>query len=273
LRAQPAIVPKTNPELRYGETTTRARAARVRNANSTTFRPIRKKGRKQNGKQTAQKMTFAQTRQASLTRRRIYTPEFLAYARQRFEQTGDSLVDIGLDLGISSESVRLLGKREDWKRYAPPPQGLPPAVKLVVQAETPDHQPREQSGPQGAAAAVLPQAEGEGDIPPLADTVARLHRAVIDELAAIDALPAHTRNAGSSARTARTLASLTETLQKLQRMEPDPANAGPDDADMPADIDEFRNELARRIEVFVAERADAGDAGGAVAPSLDAAPQ
>jgi hypothetical protein len=52
LRAQPAIVPKPNPELRYGETTTRARAARVRNANSTTFRPIRKKGRKQNGKQT-----------------------------------------------------------------------------------------------------------------------------------------------------------------------------------------------------------------------------
>ena len=81
-------------------------------------------------------------------RRRIYTPEFLAYARQRFEQTEDLLVDIGQDLGISSESVRLLGKRENWKRYVPPPHGLPPAVKLAAQAETPDHQPQEQSGPQ-----------------------------------------------------------------------------------------------------------------------------
>ena len=34
-------------------------------------------------------------------------------------------------------------------------------------------------------------------------------------------------------------------------MQPTPANTGPDDADMPVDIDEFRNELARRIDVFV----------------------
>jgi hypothetical protein len=58
-------------------------------------------------------------------------------------------------------------------------------------------------------------------------------------------------------------------LQKLQRMQPTPASAGPDDADMPADIDEFRNELARRIEMFVIERTDAVDGGGAVAPPVD----
>jgi hypothetical protein len=220
---------------------------------------------------TAQKSTFAQTRQASLTRRRIYSPEFLAYARQRFEQTEDSLVDIGLDLGISSESVRLLGKRENWKRYVRPPHGLPPAVKLVVQAGTPDHQPREQPGPQGDRAAGLTQAEGEGGIPPLAGTIAQLHRAVLDELAAIETMRTHSRSAGSSARTARTLASLTETLQKLQRMQPTPANTGPDDADMPADIDEFRNELARRIDMFVMQRTDPGDGGGPVAPAVDAA--
>ena len=119
--------------------------------------------------------------------------------------------------------------------------------------------------------AILPQAEGEGDIPPLADTVARLHRAVLDELAAIDALPVHARNAASSARTARTLASLTETLQKLQRMQPTPASTGPDDADMPADIDEFRNELARRIEEFVASRAHPEAIGGPADATMDAA--
>jgi hypothetical protein len=252
----------------------RTRAPARRGRATHTARRSGKSVKKTAGKQTcktAQKSAFAQTRQASLTRRRIYSPEFLAYARQRFEQTEDSLFDIGLDLGISSESVRILGKRENWKRYVRPPHGLPPAVKPVVPSETPDPQAQEPSIAQDDGAAVLPRAEGEGDIPPLADTVARLHRAVLDELAAIDALPAHARNAGGSARSARTLASLTETLQKLQRMQPTPANAGPDDADLPADIDEFRKELARRIDVFVLERTDPGDGGGAVVPPVDAA--
>jgi hypothetical protein len=218
----------------------------------------------------ARKSVDAQTRQASLSRQWTYTPELLAYVRQRFEQTEDSLADIGLAVRLSKETVRFLAKDAGWTRYVRPPHGLPPALKRSMQAEPPDHQAQEPSGAQDDGAAVLPQAEGEGDIPPLADTVARLHRAVLDELAAIDALPVHTRNAGSSTRTARTLASLTETLQKLQRMQPTPANNGPDDADMPADIDEFRNELARRIDMFVLERTDPGDSGGAVAPSVDA---
>jgi hypothetical protein len=246
-----------------------AKKAAGNSASKSKSKPKTKTTGKQTCK-TEQKPTFAQTRQASLMRRRIYTPEFLAYARQRFEQTEDSLVDIGQDLGISSESVRLLGKRENWKRYVRPPHGLPPAVKLAVQAETPDQQPREQFGPQGDGAAVLPQAEGEGGIPPLADTIAQLHRAVLDELAAIETLRTHSRSAGGSARTARTLANLTETLQKLQRMQPTPANTGPVNADMPADIDEFRNELARRIDVFVMQRTDAGDGSGAVARAMDA---
>jgi len=250
----------------------RPRAPARRGCATHTAQRSGKSAKKTAGKQTcktAQKSTFAQTRQANLTRRRIYSPEFLAYARQRFEQTEDSLFDIGLDLGISSEAVRILGKRENWKRYVRPPHGLPPAVKLVVPAGTPDHQPREQSGPQGDGAAGLAQAEGEGGIPPLADTIAQLHRAVLDELATIETMRTHSRSAGGSARTARTLASLTETLQKLQRMQPTPASAGPDDADMPADIDEFRNELARRIDMFVMQRTDAGDGGGAVAPPVD----
>jgi hypothetical protein len=246
-----------------------AKKAAGNSASKSKSKPKTKTTGKQTCK-TEQKPTFAQTRQASLMRRRIYTPEFLAYARQRFEQTEDSLVDIGQDLGISSESVRLLGKRENWKRYVPPPHGLPPAVKLAAQAETPDHQPQEQSGPQDDGAAGLAQAEGEGGIPPLAGTIAQLHRAVLDELAAIETMRTHSRSAGGSARTARTLANLTETLQRLQRMQPSPANTGPDDADIPIDIDEFRNELARRIDMFVMQRTDAGDGGGAVARAMDA---
>jgi hypothetical protein len=246
-----------------------AKKAASKTASKTASEPKSKTTGKQTYK-TEQKPTFAQTRQASLSRRRIYTPEFLAYARQRFEQTEDSLADIGQDLGVSSESVRLLAKREGWKRYVRPPHGLPPAVKRVMRAEVPDHQPQEQPGAQDDDTAVLAQVGGEGGIPPLADTIAQLHRAVLDELAAIETLRTHSRSAGGSARTARTLASLTETLQKLQRMQPTPANIGPDNADMPADIDEFRNELARRIDMFVLEQTDPGDGGGAVAPPVDA---
>jgi len=191
----------------------------------------------------------ASTWQANMARRRTYTPELLAYARHRFEQTDDSVADIGLDLGISDGGVWLLAKREHWKRYVRPPRGLPPGVKLLMETA---------------------QGVDEDGIAPVADTIARLHRAVLDELAAIETRK-QSRRSGSSAHIARTLASLTETLQKLQRLQPDAANSGPEDADMPTDIDEFRNELARRIEAFVAGRTDADDGRGTDAPSVDAA--
>ncbi len=255
--------------------------ARVRRASATqsarhprkTTKPARKAATQETrepASESAQNPGFAQTKQASLTRRRTYTPEFLAYARQRFERTEDSLADIGLDLGISSEAVRVLAIREKWKRYVRPPHGLPPVVKRVMRAEVPDHQPQEQSQAQAEDTAVSAQAEGDGTIPPLADTIAQLHRAVLDELAAIETSRADSRRVGGSARTARMLASLTETLQKLQRMQPYQSNPGTNDDDMPADIDEFRRELARRIEAFVLDRTNAGNGREPVTPATDA---
>ena len=78
----------------------------------------------------------------------------------------------------------------------------------------------------------------------------------------------HELQAGS-----RVIADCSASLQRLQPMaqraaEPD---TGIPYDDMPADIDEFRNELARRIEAFFAARPDAGaapraDADGSAAP-------
>ena len=223
--------------------------------------------RKPKSKSTT-KSAAARTRHASLGRRWTYTPELLAYARQRFEQTASSLAEIGLDVGISKETVRALAEQEGWKRYERPPHGLPPATRLSMQAETSGHLKHERSDTHEDRLVNLPQ--GEGDIPPLSDTVVRLHRIVLDELAAIETACAQPHSASSSARNARSLASLTETLQKLQRLQPEPANHGPNDADIPADIDEFRNELARRIERFVLERTGAGDGEGCAAPVVDA---
>jgi len=96
------------------------------------------------------------------------------------------------------------------------------------------------------------------------DLVARLRRAVLNELTVVESLRERLKNEPQSRvaaeRTARTLSTLTDTLQKLQRLQcAVPAN-GPD-YDIPADIDEFRRDLARRIDAFVASRADSGDGG------------
>jgi molecular chaperone GrpE (heat shock protein) len=117
---------------------------------------------------------------------------------------------------------------------------------------------------------------GDGHAAPqLSDTIERLYRAVLEELAAVENLRAQLKREPQSPqdaeRTARTLSSLTETLQKLQRLQCAVPQSGSYDDDMPADIDEFRTELARRIEAFVASRSEPGDGRGAIASSLDAA--
>ena len=251
---------------------TRAPARRGRATQATRIpRKTASRTARKSTLKTASELPTAPTGLANLARRRIYTPELLAYARQRFEQTEDTVADIAADLGVHENTLRNVARREGWIRYVRQPQTLPPAIKLLAEVEALDLHPEVQDHGQGDNA--LPaSAGGERTIPPLADTIARLHRVVLDELAALESLRAQLNRAPRGfAGTARTLSILTETLQKLQRLQPDPANTGPDDADIPADIDEFRNELARRIEVFVIERTDAGDGGGAVAPPMDAA--
>jgi hypothetical protein len=66
---------------------------------------------------------------------------------------------------------------------------------------------------------------------------------------------------GDAERAARTLASIARTLRELSLMndtgeQPEAATA--DDDDSPRDLDEFRRELARRINAFVDERTGAG---------------
>lgn len=73
---------------------------------------------------------------------------------------------------------------------------------------------------------------------------------------------------GSDAeRSARTLASLARTLRELARMDGGDATLTRDmpenDDAIPRDLDEFRRELARRIEAFVDDEADGGVSGAA----------
>ena len=79
------------------------------------------------------------------------------------------------------------------------------------------------------------------------------------QLSAIDRILAElpAAHASEPERSARTIASVSRTLKELLRMRAQTApSASNDDNTMPTDIDEFRRDLARRIEAFVASEAD-----------------
>src|SRR6185312_10361892 len=76
-----------------------------------------------------------------------------------------------------------------------------------------------------------------------------------------DELKARPRARGETEKTARALSILTQTWQTLQHMRSGVAvPAGSPDDEMPSDLDAFRDELARRIDAFVAARPDEADA-------------
>jgi hypothetical protein len=205
-----------------------------------------------------------------------YTPELMANGRYRYERTDESLISIASDFGVHRNTFSALVEREGWVRYKRPPRDLSPAAKLLAQANDLN------DPPSAAAAAPIEEntelqrpgsAENGPALPVPGDTIMRLHRAVLEELGAVEAMRARLKrepqDPADAERTARTLSSLTETLQKLQRLQCTlPQTELKDDDDMPVDIDEFRRELARRIRVFVESRTERGHVDGAGTPSL-----
>lgn len=115
--------------------------------------------------------------------------------------------------------------------------------------------------------------EGEERAAPAA-TFDRIQRLVEQELAAEEASRAELgllpRGPGDAERCARTLAILTRTLHELARLRGGAATQGSrHDDDIPADIDEFGNELARRIVACLESGPDDGSAGGDSGPAPD----
>ena len=191
--------------------------------------------------------------------------ELQAHARRQFEETDRYVTDIALDCGVDESVLRRMALREGWVRYAAPPRGLPPAAKLLAEVEVLETLPP-----------VIPDER--------VAAIDRLHREAMSQLAEVEALRARTTPAAKDAeRNAHTLSSLTETVRKLQGMRCAIHVPGSphDDAqtyaqnhayDMPADPDAFRDELARRIDAFIASRANADDVADDAAASPDASP-
>jgi hypothetical protein len=166
-----------------------------------------------------------------------FTPEALANLRYRYVETNEPITRIARDFRITDKTVRRIAQRENWPMRSSKPRELPLHIRLRMEADN-------------AACAEIQNA-GENQLPDLAD---RLERAVEKELAAVERTLSDEPD-----RTARTLASLTATLSKIRSLRASDAPAMeqvPADDDMPEDIDEFRRELARRIDAFVDSRTE-----------------
>ena len=221
------------------------------------------------------------------------SPELQAHVRRLYEETDQPVCQIALDVGVNESVIRRMGPREGWVRFEAPPRDLPPVATLLAQVEelerssadpntpTPDRSSR--SSPDGER----PLAYGGGEQEVRADggekqdNIARFIRVVMAHLDEFEAmrrdgklLPKH------HLATARAISILTEAFNTLQRLRAAQPRQNHDDlsdryADrydvLPADLDEYRLALTRRIQEFLRSRAAAGAGGGAAAEPAEGA--
>lgn len=229
----------------------------------------------------------------------LYTPAFMASLRHDYTQTNEPMWSIAARHGIATRTFEHIVKREDWPRRREQVRRLIPAqhlldeAKALAAAQMPKRElstahfraiPGSSPGrnpawvPASAGTNGAEQPTPETPSPP--DPGERIERLVIREIEIEEArrekLAGLQRPTEEAARTARNLAVLTQTLYALRRLRADadavprePEEKTAHDDDLPKDLDEFRRELARRIDAFVASRTDTRDAGSDPAPLVE----
>jgi AcrR family transcriptional regulator len=163
-----------------------------------------------------------------------YTPEQIAFARERYADRTVSVAQIERETGMSTRTLYY---------FVDGAEGRYPAL------------PRRRVATGGK-----PRAPG-GDRTAL---VARLWRTAERQVREIEQrLARHRQEPDDRERDARVLAVLVKTLRELSALDETKTgdiskDATYDDDEGPRDIDEFRRELARRMDAFVASRTGAG---------------
>jgi hypothetical protein len=177
---------------------------------------------------------------------RISSPEALADARSRYEETDEPNVSIARRLGISERTLSRNVVRWGWERRRQSArrqmaQAAPNPVASHLPALTPEDQ---------AAAADI-EVTVQHTIAAIRMIVARLPKS---------------RNVAAAERSARALATLTRTLQEVIRLRPKQTPSEPSNDRGPADDNEFARLLLRRLDEFRAQRSirvpDAAEDGG-----------
>jgi hypothetical protein len=193
-----------------------------------------------------------------------YTPEFIAALRHRYEDTDQPLRLIVAEFKISETALYKLIQKEGWTLRSRRMRDVRPASRLIEDVVALADRPGAAGAAEAHTAAAAPPALDK-TTDPSAAALARVEAYLLKRLAAEEAAR---DEAGDGERSARTVSILIRALQSLRELrgEATPAETIDDDDDMPRDIDEFRRDLARRIDAFVASRTNPADAGGDSTP-------
>ena len=207
-----------------------------------------------------------------------YAPELIAAVRYDYLHSDATLVEIAAKFNINERDITRMRAHEGWPgRYARI-RRVPRIPQLPAAAQTSEAQtagrpsdPLRSGGNEESAltdlqrvhdgcasplAALIDSAVPE--LPPNASLIDRIERLVEQELRGEEREraqlgPARRRGA-DAVRFARTIATLTQALQALKRLRGASEQGPCNEHDLPADPDEARDELARRVEAFLASR-------------------
>lgn len=174
-------------------------------------------------------------------------PTLVAEGKRLYETTMTTIADIAALMGISRRTLENRIVEWNWKRRRLPSGAIDifhavrGAAAAVATAETPP--------PVGAIA-------GPALAQQRAALAARIQNVVEREMTVVERVVSMLGPAddAEAERTVRTLAGISRTLREIaalnQPNEVTPPNEADDDP-IPRDIDEFRNELARRINALI----------------------
>jgi len=210
-----------------------------------------------------------------------YAEDFLAALRQRYEQTDQPMRSLAREFSIGISTLSAIVERHGWVKRSQRKRGRPEA-SLVSEAQALMESLPTRAGAATANEAALlalernltpspslPLAGGGSPVTAGAEprenltAAERIQTLLLKEIAAEEvareALGNEPRLRTEADACARRLALMTQTLQTLQKIrETQPmANARCQCCeydDIPADMDAFRGELARRIDAFVKSR-------------------
>ncbi|HYC17325.1 MAG TPA: hypothetical protein VEC94_08965 [Pseudolabrys sp.] len=202
-----------------------------------------------------------------MTARIEIPPRRIAHARYLYEETDTRICRIWKMLGISRATF--YERMDEW-RWVKRRLGVTHRADLEPPADVALPPMPDESRPDPSAAAPALEATPEQQ----AELSIRVMRAVLRQMDAIESIQRrlHASPDMNSERTVRTLATLNRALRELAaitRTDGMTFNDAIDTDPVPNDLEQFRRELARRIEGLVdAERGGTGEGAGAPAAAL-----
>lgn len=200
--------------------------------------------------------------------KKTFTPEQIDAARRLYENPRTPVDDVAASLGITRCTLKSRIAEWGW----PERGGGAPARPAHKTGRSRKARPARRRRVTLKATQKKPRAQPRTRLPSVAPPrttpealAARVQRVVERELDAIDSVLGvlGVADSADAERSARTLASLARALTEVMRLTAPEQTPDPDEDDaMPRDLDEFRRELARRIEALAADAEAAAPSDG-----------